>query len=65
MSIKQKICSNYLGRKVMFRKRNLVVSGVSRLVVILFSVRNFRDGFIVVVSMCLGRLVYYPVVMSL
>ena len=65
MSIKQKICSNYLGRKVMFRKWNLVVSGVSRLVVILFSVRNFRDGFIVVVSMCLGRLVYYPVVMSL
>ena len=38
MSIKQKVCSCYLGRKVMFRKWVLAVSVVSGLIVILFSV---------------------------
>ena len=38
-----------------FQKWILVVSVVSGLVVILFSVRNVRVGFIVVVVMCLGR----------
>ena len=55
MSIKQKVCSYYLGRKVVFRKWILVVSVVSGLVVILFSVRNVRGRLIVVVLMCLGR----------
>ena len=64
--IKQKICSYYLGRKVAFRKWILIVSVVNGLVVILFfSVRNVRCEFIVVVLMCLGRLVYYHVGMSL
>ena len=49
MSIKQKVCSYYLGRKVVFRKWIFVVSVLSGLVVILFSVRNVRGGFIVVV----------------
>ena len=44
-----------LGRKVVFGKYILVVSVVSGLVVILFSVRNVRGGFIVVVLICLGR----------
>ena len=52
---KQKVCSYYLGRKVVLRTWILVVSVVSRLVVILFSVRNVRGGFIVVALMCLGR----------
>ena len=41
----------------MFRKLkvDLCVSEMSGLVVILFSVRNVRDGFIVVVMVCLGR----------
>ena len=55
MSIKQKVCSYYLGRKVVFRKWILVVSVVSGLVVILFSVRNVRGRLMVVVLMCLGR----------
>ena len=41
------------------------MSVVNGLVVILFSVRNVRCEFIVVVLMCLGRLVYYHVGMSL
>ena len=40
------------------------VSEVSRLVVILFNVRNARVGFIVIALMCLGRCVYYHVGMS-
>ena len=55
----------YLGRKVVFWKWVLVVSLVSGLVIILFSVRNVKGGFIVVVLMCLGRWVYYHVGMSL
>ena len=39
----------------MFQKWILVVSVVSRLVVILFSVENVRGGVTVVVLMCLGR----------
>ena len=54
MSIKQKVCSCYLGRKVVFRKYILVVSVVSGLIVILFSVRHVTSGFIVIL-MCLGR----------
>ena len=50
MWIKRKVCSYYLGRKVVFRKWIFVVSVVSGLVVILFSVRNVRGGFIVIVS---------------
>ena len=46
MLVKQKICSYYIGRKVVFRKLILVVSVVSGLVVILFNVRNVRGGFI-------------------
>ena len=42
-----------------------MVSVVSELVVILFSVRNIRGEFIVVVLMCLDRWVYYHVGMSL
>ena len=51
----KKACSYYFGRKVVFRKWILVVSVLSRLVVILFSVRNVRSGFITVVLMWLGR----------
>ena len=39
----------------MFQKWILVVSVVSGLVVIRFSVRTVRSGFIVDVLMCLGR----------
>ena len=42
-----------------------MVSVVGGLVVIPFSVRNVRGGFIVVVRVCLGRCVYYRVRMSL
>ena len=55
MSIKIYIYNYYLGRKVVFGKWILVVSMVSRLVVILFSVQNVRDVFIVVVLMCIRR----------
>ena len=65
MSIKQKVCSCYLGKKVVFQKKILVVSLVSGLVVILSIVQNVRGGFTVVVLMCLGRSVYYGVQMSL
>ena len=65
MSIKIYIYNYYLGRKVVFGKWILVVSMVSRLVVILFSVQNVRDVFIVVVLMCVCRWVYYYVRMSL
>ena len=44
-----------LRRKVVFLKSILVVSVVSRLVVILFSVRYVRDGFMVIILMSLGR----------
>ena len=50
MSIKQKVCSYYLGRKIVFQKWILV-----SMVVILFSVRNVRGGFIVVVLMFQAR----------
>ena len=49
-----KVCSYYLGRKVMFRKWILVVSVVRGSIVILFSVRNVRGWFIAVL-MCQGR----------
>ena len=52
-------------KKVVFRKKILVVSLVSGLVVILSIVQNVRGGFTVVVLMCLGRSVYYGVQMSL
>ena len=56
MSIKQRVYSYYLGRKVVFDSGSLwCLSVVSVLVVTLFSVRNVRGGFIVVVLMCLGR----------
>ena len=42
------------GKKVVFRKWILVVSVVSRLVAILFSVQNVRGG-VIVVLMCLDR----------
>ena len=42
-----------------------MVSMVSGLVVIVFSVRNIRGRFIVIVLICLGRRVYYRVGMSL
>ena len=42
-------------KTIVFQKWILVVSVVSGLVVILFSVRNVRVGLIVVVVMCLGR----------
>ena len=42
-------------KTIVFQKWILVVSVVSGLVVILFSVRNVRVGFIVVVVMCQGR----------
>ena len=53
--MKQKVCSDHLGRKVVFRRWILVVSVVNGLVVIQLSVRNVRGGFIVVVLMYLGR----------
>ena len=43
------------GKKAVFQRWILVVSVVNRLVIILFSVRNVRGGFIVVVLMCLRR----------
>ena len=52
---KQKVCSYYLGREVVFQNWILLVSVVSGLVVTRFSVQNVRGGFIVVVLMCLGR----------
>ena len=42
MLIKQKVCSYYLGREVVFQKLILAVSEVSGLVVILFSVQNIK-----------------------
>ena len=51
----KKVCSYYFGREVVFQKWILVVSVVSRLVEILFSVRNVRGGFIIIVLMCLSR----------
>ena len=42
------------GKKVVFRRWILVVSVMNGLIVILFSVRNVRGGFVVVL-MCLGR----------
>ena len=42
-----------------------MVSVMSGLVVILFSVRNIRAGLIFVVLMCLGRRIYEHVGMSL
>ena len=65
MLIKQKVCSYYLGRKVVLQKRILGVFVVSGLVVILFSLRNASDGITAVVLMCLGRSVYYNVAMFL
>ena len=38
MLVKQKVCSYYLGRKVVFQRWILVVSVKNELVVILFSV---------------------------
>ena len=43
------------GKEIVFQNWILVVSVVSGLVVILFSVRSVRGGFIMVVLMCLGR----------
>ena len=43
------------GKEIVFQNWILVVTLVSGLVVILFSVRNVRGGFIMVVLMCLGR----------
>ena len=51
----KKVCSYYFRREVVFQKWILVVSVVSRLVEILFSVRNVRGGFIIIVLMCLSR----------
>ena len=51
----KKVCSYYFGREVVFQKWILVVSVVSRLIEILFSVRNVRGGFIIIVLMCLSR----------
>ena len=45
-----------LGTKIVFRKKIHVVSLVSGLFVILFSVPNVRGGFIVIFLMCLGGL---------
>ena len=53
MSIKQKVCSYYLERKVVFQKWIRVVSVVSGLVLILFSVRIVRGGFIGFILICL------------
>ena len=64
MNSDNRVCNYYLGRKVVFRKWILVVSVVSWLVVILFSVQNVRGG-VIVVLMCLDRLVYYHFGMSL
>ena len=55
MSIKQKVCSYYLRRKVVFRKWILVVTVVSGLVVIRFSSEMSEVGSFVVVLMCLGQ----------
>ena len=51
---KTKCMQYYLGRKVVFQKWIFMVS-VSGLVIVLFSVRNVRRGFFVVVLLCLGR----------
>ena len=53
------------GKKKNVLKVDLVVFVVSRLVVILFTVRIVRGWFIVVVLMCLGRCVQYHVGISL
>ena len=54
MLIKLKVCSYYLGRKVVFGKWILVVFKVRGSVLIVSSVEDFRGEFIVVVLMCLG-----------
>ena len=54
MLIKLKVCSYYLGRKVVFGKWILVVFKVRGSVLIVSSVQDFRGEFIVVVLMCLG-----------
>ena len=61
----QKVCSYYLGRKVVFHRWILVVSVVNELVEILISVQNVKSGFTVVALLCLGRWIYYRVRMSL
>ena len=62
--VKTKGMSYDLERKVVFRRRIFMLPVVSGLVVILFSLRNVRGGFIVVILMCLGKPVYYSVWMS-
>ena len=56
------------GMQLLFEKKssvsNLDTCGVCGVVVILFSVRNIKVLFIVVVLMCLGSWVYYYVEMS-
>ena len=52
-------------KKVMSQKWILMVSVISRLVVILFSAQNVRSGFNAVVLICLGRCVYHHIGMSL
>ena len=46
----------------MLRKWIPAVSVVSRLVVVLFSVRNVRGGFIVVALMCLARSIIFSTI---
>ena len=65
ISIKQKVCTYHLGRKEVFSKWILVVTVVSGLTVILFSVTNIRGGFFVVVLMCFCSWVHFHVRMSL
>ena len=62
--VKTKGMSYDLGRKVVFQRWIFMLPVVSRLVVILFSLRNVRGGFIAVILMCLGKPVYYSVWMS-
>ena len=57
MLIKQRVCSYYFGRKVMFRGVDpcgVCGERVGCNSVILSSLRNVRSVFIVVILMCLG-----------
>ena len=55
MSIKHKVCSYYMGRKVVFRKWILVMSLVSGLLIKILSIIHVKGEFILVVLMYLGR----------
>lgn len=58
---RQKDCSCYMVKKLLFQKWVLVVSVVEGLVITLSDVRNVKSRFTNVVQMCLGEPAYFQV----